>query len=259
MPHDLLAKIKAAARVDLSFANDRLEEGRSWLHEAASVHAPELIEILLASGIGSNGLDDCNRSPLNYIDRLYSDLEESPLTLRSVELLLANGANPNHQAAWGGAILYRMVRCSYSGCVALLEMYGTKVDIRTAILRGDRSAVRAIIERGEVEAGSVHHLARDVLDMTLYASSRTVNQGPIMNLLIDFGLSPNVIIDDQCPVLAAAVCASGDLGLIETLLRRGADVNAICSESGLTALDEAKRYRCHAEIIDALESYGAKG
>ncbi|OCK83144.1 ankyrin [Lepidopterella palustris CBS 459.81] len=254
-------------KVDIMLALDK--EDQSALDVAAGSGQVEVVEQLLDSGNQQLGLSAQSALQIAaakgqakvvgaLLDRgaeadskalqsaAYSGLEES------VDMLLANGADPNARGEEGNTALHTAATAGHTGIVRRLLESGADISAKgvkdktplfLAVERGDERMVRQLLNEG---AGIE---SRSSQGETALLHAAAGGQLDIVKILLDYSADPNsrrrgVTIeesDSPCgsydfPLQAAA--GEGHVEIVETLLDNGASINDINRE-GRTALHSA--------------------
>jgi ankyrin repeat protein len=192
-------------------------EGRTQLHKAANPNqywnlgsalseavqrkSLETARLLLQHGADPNDVDSPFMWPLLFACE----------SLEMTELLLAHGADPN--------------RCGETGLSAIMF----------AARAGDAAVVNKLIEQGARFDAHMNDDGRaNALNMAIESQSHEVAAA-----LLHYGANPNVRFGGgRTPLMLAA--AKGNIQIVTMLLDAGADISAVDSERGWSALKYAE-------------------
>lgn len=254
-----------AAGLDLNKHN---HTGYAPLPMAVRLNQVAMIEKLLAAGadpsIGNNGNDEA--IPLNQAARGGH--------LHLVELLLGRGANVNKANARGYTALHLAVAYQRLEVARLLLDRGADRTMKNdngstafdfAYDRPDPAAMLMVWLDG-LEAGAAGALESDAVNEFgqfskdpgfVFAAVMRGNQ-VVLDHALAAGLDPNTRQPGGYPLLSVAA-RFGHLNMVEVLLAKGAEVDAV-STSGYqtTALMDAGREGGHLEIAKLLLDRGAE-
>ncbi|MBS1563758.1 MAG: ankyrin repeat domain-containing protein [Bacteroidetes bacterium] len=170
-----------------------------------------------------------------------------------MDLLIKNGADPNHAVAPNYTEGLLILACIHNGRyepIHYLARHGATVDFEAACALGNLEKAAALFP-------SASHDKRGIGLTWACQYGHT----SVVNYLLDQGLSVNTIANGTTPLLAAAF--DGQLQLVKTLLVRGADMEARNSYGG-TALSQTlwclynHRKPAHPELMELFISRGAK-
>lgn len=273
-----LMAANTAAKVKLLVANRadveaKDEQGQTALIKAAARGDVDVVSALLDSGADINARDDKGSDALLHsLDRenLAHGEERKTLPARRLEvarrILLYKSVDVNAQNSDGETALMRAVRLENIETIQSLLAHGA--DANRSDVFGDTAVILAY-DKGNTEMEKLLPVASlkgrplNVLNAFLRAAIGKKDEARVKELLAA-GADPNheyaidymhKSIKRTVLILAASM---GHPGIVQTLLNKGANVNArgliFGSESGLklgTALDAAESSN-HAEIVELL-------
>lgn len=235
---------------------------RTPLHYAAELGKTDVLELLLKSGCRVNSADSENITPLHLAAaRGYTDVINKLLQAGSqvnrktsdrasalhiaasrgfsnvVEVLIQHGAKVNVLDTSDRTPLLLAVNRANHDVVQVLIKYGAKVNIEEihgytplaeAVWQKDQSLVRMLLEAGAKVTKS-HYLLHYCVMYRSYG---------LVELLLSYGCLVNLRDDNgDTPLHIAA--RTGEIKIIDILLRHGANVNFPNSVTGTCPLHEA--------------------
>jgi len=177
--------------------------------------------------------------------------------VKSLEWLLAHGADPEQHAAWPAA--RALVIAAFVGelkYVDVLKRHGARKDIFTAAALGDAAKVGKLLEKDRTLAQARDHGLLTALQCCagsrLGKSNRKTAAGliEIARLLVDAGADPNATVRTWAHDVTVSYFAirAGQVEMLTLLLDRGLDATAAVS----TAAWEQRE-----DILDLLMAKGA--
>jgi ankyrin repeat protein len=254
-------------KVDVNAAD---ADGTTALHWASYRDDVESADLLIRAGARVNVATDLGVTPLwtaslngseTMVRRLLEGganpnaallLGESPVMVASrsgfpvvVEQLIAKGANVNARAARGQTALMWAVSQKHPDVVKVLIAHGADVHARSNVL----TEVMAVPPHAHLDYNrAIPHGG----DTALMFAARV---GDLASARLLIAAGANVNDADAWGVSATALAAHSGYGeLVESLLERGADVNA--GRAGFTALHAAIMRR-DEKMVNALLAHGA--
>ncbi|GAA4101470.1 ankyrin repeat domain-containing protein [Mucilaginibacter panaciglaebae] len=169
-----------------------------------------------------------------------------------MDILIRHGADPNRAVApnyTGGMLILACIHNGRYEPVHYLARHGAKVDLEGACALGDLEKVRALFDEAVSQKQNI--------GLTWACQYGHI---PVVDFLLEKGLSVNTAINGTTPLLAAAF--EGQLQMVIKLLDWGADIEAV-NDYGGTALGQTLwclyNHRCpdHLQIMELLINRGA--
>lgn len=170
-----------------------------------------------------------------------------------MDILIRYGADPNHAVAPDYTEGLLILACIHNGRyepIHYLARHGAWVDLEGACALGDLEKVQALFGDATPE--------KRAIGLTWACKYGHI---PIVDFLLDQGLSVNTAINGTTPLLAAAF--EGRLALVKALLARGADMESK-NDYGGTALSQTlwclynHRKPEHPALMELFVDRGAK-
>lgn len=216
------------------------------------------IKFLLAHGASPHARDGASeRSPITHA------VATNDVAMSAI--LLAFGADPNSRDAKGRPLLAQAIANRNLALVRFLLDNGADSNARDAVTGS--SVLALACEQHSVRNETVRLLLRRGADVdSTTAAGETVlvdaarrGRGELASLLLQHGASVDVKEGSGRPVLVTVVRSKGivlkeKLGLLRTMLERGADVHAEDCVAGCTALSVARRVE-GGQVVRLLEGY----
>ncbi len=212
--------------------------GVTPLHLAAWKHDPAMVGWLLDHG-ASPGALALRDSPVRRYGGAHQPVESAKTPL-DFAAIVAGWAPEGRDAIFYFMENARVDPARFHETARLLLQKGAEVTPRAAVALGDREAVLRLHRQGRLP-NEIH-----VFRGGLLAIAVRVNRIDLVATLLDLGFDPDELIptDDGypswgMPLWTASMCGRHEI--VELLLARGADVNAIvcaCGDSMCMAEDE---------------------
>jgi ankyrin repeat protein len=273
----IMNSISNGARTDV---RNRLEE--TALHIAAQNGHIEAIDALLASGADIEAEDYEARTPLHVAaewgqtEAIYTLLNRdanieaekylglTPLhvaalnvNINAIDALLERGANIESTDIQGGTPLYTAISSQNADCIASFISEGAKFNIPLENIFAEYTTIEyAHFLAGEetvlpfIEALASFASDRGAWDLTFIVENKELAEALVRAVDCTRGIEGFL---DSEPTLLHIAARSGESGLVNVLIERGADIHAVRGEEAYTPLyDAAIGY--HAEVLIALNS-----
>ncbi|XP_064643241.1 serine/threonine-protein phosphatase 6 regulatory ankyrin repeat subunit A-like [Lineus longissimus] len=281
---DLSAKKEMVETLVLSGANMNATFGRgvTSLHTAVRLQKPEAVEALCKSGMKVNNMRFAGISPLSlaldrkqvsvmeYLVEFGADvttcycqvnaLHDAVAAKRKdiVEILLIHGANANAKKYYNvslplHALLMKVDDGEVFECLAKLgtDMNGTL---------GSRAAIHEAVALQDTELVAIlHKYGGDVnaprMNITALSLALARNDSTILECLVKCGADVNFRFDLCVPVLID--CAKrGQVDMLQSLVKHGADINDCRLLQGITVLYQAVD-KMKSEMVKLLLNLGS--
>jgi len=215
------------------------------LIEAAAAGDVDQVKLLISNGADVNEKDKDGRTPLHSAAR-EGEME-------AVKLLVEAGADLNCTDKDGQTPASLAMAEDHKGIVELLVSKGADVSLHVAAYLGDLARVRSLVDKGadieEVRLGVT----------PLFQSLIKRFNKEVAAFLLDKGANPNSTSNNNATLLHEWAWGGDiDLGvsIIEFLIERGANVNALQGESRWTPLHSACS-QGRPKIAEVLIKHGA--
>lgn len=220
-------------------------DGVTPLHLAAWKHDPAMVGWLLDHGASPGALALC-------ADPVQRDRAESGKTPLDFAAIVSGWAPEGRNGNYYFMENARVAPARFQDTAQLLLQRGAELTACAAVALGDGATVLRLHREGRLS--NKIHLYRG----GLLAVAVRVNRPEMLAMLLDLGLDPDesVVTDDGArswgmPLWFASMCGRHEIA--ESLLSRGADVNAIvyaCGDSICMAADE--------KMTSLLRKHGAR-
>jgi ankyrin repeat protein len=192
--------------------------------EQGDVHA---VKLFLAAGMDPNVTDKESKTALMYA----AEHAPSPGYTAIIEALLQAKADVNNDKRFDSALTEALEQGNLALLRTLLEHGANTETINRAFVTAagyaQRDSLRLLLDKG----AEVREVGGKALVAAAFAAGATQQISDTISFLLEHGVDANARNEDRTALIAAV--HMGHTAIVQTLLDKGADINAQCSCSGM--------------------------